>query len=159
MSVQSSFYNEYDIKNNEKHVLWAQRSFQKSPPDVSRSMSGKNRTSPEKNPTTGSPRHVRKIWDWPQPVYIWSPNLMMCMIATIGGCTQLLLLWPFSQIVWPFGCGRFGSKKFCGRSGCGLLECGRFDHKPNQSYTNIWLFKCPISQFSGHKLPCLTASG
>ena len=28
MSVKSSFYNEYDIKNNEKHVLWAQRSFQ-----------------------------------------------------------------------------------------------------------------------------------
>ena len=22
-----------------------------------------------KNPTTGSPGHVRKIWDWPQPVY------------------------------------------------------------------------------------------
>ena len=28
MSIKSSFYNEYDIKNNEKHVLWAQRSFQ-----------------------------------------------------------------------------------------------------------------------------------
>ena len=28
MSVKSSFYHEYDIKNNEKHVLWAQRSFQ-----------------------------------------------------------------------------------------------------------------------------------
>ena len=28
MSVKSSFYNEYDIKNNEKHVLWVQRSFQ-----------------------------------------------------------------------------------------------------------------------------------
>ena len=28
MSVKSSFYNEYDIKNNEKHVLWAQCSFQ-----------------------------------------------------------------------------------------------------------------------------------
>ena len=28
MSVKSSFYNEYDIKNNEKHVLRAQRSFQ-----------------------------------------------------------------------------------------------------------------------------------
>ena len=28
MSVKSSFYNDYDIKNNEKHVLWAQRSFQ-----------------------------------------------------------------------------------------------------------------------------------
>ena len=28
MSVKSSFYNEYDIKNNEKPVFWAQRSFQ-----------------------------------------------------------------------------------------------------------------------------------
>ena len=28
MSIKSSFYDEYDIKNNEKHVLWAQRSFQ-----------------------------------------------------------------------------------------------------------------------------------
>ena len=28
MSVKSNFYNEYDIKNNEKHVLWAQRSLQ-----------------------------------------------------------------------------------------------------------------------------------
>ena len=28
MSVKSSFYNEYDIENNKKHVLWAQRSFQ-----------------------------------------------------------------------------------------------------------------------------------
>ena len=28
MSVKSSFYNEYDIKNNEKPVFWAQRGFQ-----------------------------------------------------------------------------------------------------------------------------------
>ena len=28
MGVKSSFYNEYDIKNNEKPVFWAQRSFQ-----------------------------------------------------------------------------------------------------------------------------------
>ena len=28
MSVKSSFYNEYDIKNNEKPVFWAQCSFQ-----------------------------------------------------------------------------------------------------------------------------------
>ena len=28
MNVKSSFYNEYDIKNNEKPVFWAQRSFQ-----------------------------------------------------------------------------------------------------------------------------------
>ena len=28
MSVKSSFYNEYDIKNNEKHVSWAQCSLQ-----------------------------------------------------------------------------------------------------------------------------------
>ena len=28
MSVKSSFYHEYDNKNNEKHVLWAQCSFQ-----------------------------------------------------------------------------------------------------------------------------------
>ena len=28
MSVKGSFYNEYDIKNNEKPVFWAQRSFQ-----------------------------------------------------------------------------------------------------------------------------------
>ena len=28
MSVKSSFYNEYDIKNNEKHMFWTQRSFQ-----------------------------------------------------------------------------------------------------------------------------------
>ena len=28
MSVKNSFYNEYDIKNNENYVLWAQRSFQ-----------------------------------------------------------------------------------------------------------------------------------
>ena len=28
MSSKSSVYNEYNIKNNEKHVLWAQRSFQ-----------------------------------------------------------------------------------------------------------------------------------
>ena len=28
MSVKSSFYNEYDIEDNEKHVLWAQCSFQ-----------------------------------------------------------------------------------------------------------------------------------
>ena len=48
MSVKSSFYNKYDIKNNEKHVLWAQRSFSKSPPDIPWSMSGKNRTSPKK---------------------------------------------------------------------------------------------------------------
>ena len=28
MNVKNSFYNEYDIKNNEKPVFWAQRSFQ-----------------------------------------------------------------------------------------------------------------------------------
>ena len=28
MSAKSSFYNVYDIKNNEEHVLWAQCSFQ-----------------------------------------------------------------------------------------------------------------------------------
>ena len=28
MSVKSSFYNEYDVKNNEKHVLWAQHTLQ-----------------------------------------------------------------------------------------------------------------------------------
>ena len=28
MSVKSSFYNEYGIKNKEKHVSWAQRSLQ-----------------------------------------------------------------------------------------------------------------------------------
>ena len=28
MSVKSSFYNEYDIKNNENPVFWAQRGFQ-----------------------------------------------------------------------------------------------------------------------------------
>ena len=28
MSVKSSFYNEYDIKNNKKYVTWDQRSLQ-----------------------------------------------------------------------------------------------------------------------------------
>ena len=28
MSIKSSVHKEYDIKNNEKHGVWAQRSFQ-----------------------------------------------------------------------------------------------------------------------------------
>ena len=66
MSVKSSFYNEYAIKNNEKHVLWAQRSYQnhhqmlhdrcpekigpllkKIGPLVHPDMSGKYRTGPD----------------------------------------------------------------------------------------------------------------
>ena len=48
MNVKSSFYNEYDIKNNEKPVFWAQRSFQNHHQTFHDRCPEKNRTSPEK---------------------------------------------------------------------------------------------------------------
>ena len=62
MSVKSSFYNEYDIKNNEKHVLWAQRSFKNHHQTFHDRRPEKSDLS-RKNGTTGSPGQVRKIWD------------------------------------------------------------------------------------------------
>ena len=71
MSVKSSFYNEYDIKNNENMCCWLNVVFKittrRSTIDV-RKKSDLSR----KNLTTGSPGHVRKIWDWPQPVSRWT---------------------------------------------------------------------------------------
>ena len=61
MSVKSSFYNEYDIKNNKKHVLWVQGSFQ----NHHQTFRKKSDLS-WKNWTTGSPEHVQEIWDRPQ---------------------------------------------------------------------------------------------
>ena len=57
-------------------------------------MSGKNRTSPEKNRTTGSRGHVRKIWDWPQPVKLQQQNREMVWYRF---CETLSYLKPDKQ--------------------------------------------------------------
>ena len=59
----------YDIKNNEKHVLWAQRIVFKITTRRSTIDVRKKSDLSRKNRTTGSPGHVRKIWDWLQPVH------------------------------------------------------------------------------------------
>ena len=82
MSVKISFYNEYDIKNNEKPVFWAQRGFQNHHQTFHDRCPEKIGPLP-KNRTTGPPGHVRKISDQPQPGDKPLPKLLLtCQLNT-----------------------------------------------------------------------------
>ena len=66
MSIKSSFYNEYDIKNNEKHVSWAQRSLQNDHQMFHDQCLEKIGPLPKKSDHWFT-RTCPEIWDWPQP--------------------------------------------------------------------------------------------
>ena len=76
MSVKSSFYNEYNIKNNEKPVFWAQRSFQNHHQTFHDRCPEKNRTSPEKIGPLVHPDMSGK--------YQTSPNLLTTQLSPSG---------------------------------------------------------------------------
>ena len=66
MSAKSSSYNEHDIKNNEKMCRVLSVVYKITTRHSMIDVRKKSDLS-KKNRTTGSPGHVQKIWDWPQP--------------------------------------------------------------------------------------------
>ena len=56
-----------------------------------------------KNRTTGSPGHVRKIWDWPQPGYL---EYRLCSVTCVTwrtGCAVSLGI-QLCSVAWCTGC-------------------------------------------------------
>ena len=71
MSVKSSFYNEYDIKNNEKPVFWAQRGFQNHHQTFHDRCPEKIGPLPKKSDhwsTRTCPENIRPAPTWSMPI-------------------------------------------------------------------------------------------
>ena len=74
--------------------------------------------------------------------YIWSPNLVMCVVAKIGGCTRLLIVKaPKVSKVWDWvlKCSYHfeiwqAHRQQCCRGACQISE---------RSYNSIWISRLP----------------
>ena len=78
MSVKSSFYNEYDIKKNEKPVFWAQRSFQNHHQTFHERCPEKIRPLPKKLDrwsTRTCPENIRPAPTWPPAAIAVTPAI------------------------------------------------------------------------------------
>ena len=105
MSVKSSFYNEYDIKNNEKHVFWVQRSFpnhhqtfhdrcpEKIGPLPKKSDHWFTRTRPEN-------MGLAPTW-WSVMIHLWY-IFIVCISWSVYSCYELHNLWSSTYISYEF---------------------------------------------------------
>ena len=105
MSVKSSFYNEYDIKNNEKPVFWAQRGFQNHHQTFHDRCPEKIGPLPKKSDhwsTRTCPENIRPAPTWSLHGRCWSKNFWIKMYWTPA---KMLLLadveeYSFANAAW-----------------------------------------------------------
>ena len=100
MSVKSSFYNEYDIKNNEKPVFWTQRSFQNHHQTFHDRCPEKIGPLPKKSDhwsTRTCPENIRLAPTWLHSITI-STNCITCYHPHRGQY-QVHLRWSRSQTI------------------------------------------------------------
>ena len=137
MSVKSSFYNEYDIKNNEKHVLWAQRSF-------------------KNHHQTFHDRCPEKIGPLPKKSNHWFTWTCPENIRPAPTCLLPSCLWPGAMSHqgpdwhshWTAECNAHGCWNWCSQL-TWLIRWRPVLYFPDSEFHTLFFGQVPISSLSG----------